>query len=440
MGKIDSHISIMEEPKRAKDSEYLIRKRIKIDHSNIEIETPFKILDGKSITLNDATNIIEGIKKPIFECARRVEYRYNVWSNLYYLLTDASRDKTTGLNDFFSLRKDLYDNYPTVLSLVFRDDPFKRKKFVIKDENDEKKNVIVPGIDGSSYESLLDYIHTGSKAFVLSPDLDLNQESRINTTSYLNFIDWNMATLSEFNKKPIFAPLQVDLNERNTDRILQHYKTKGYGRIWINFNATHLSGIYFWRVRSLLRKLDRRFGLENVFLYYSHIKKESNPHIKDDSVLSSDIMPQFFASDFLGVNQASPRGGDKKEMEKSIITRINNGEFKNRDAYDEAMKDHRTRIFDPSSYYYWKIEKYPRSLPLTKEYLQRSQINKLFNSFLLRKEVENTKDFLFNNDNAVRPYLKKKKALKDNSTVMNQLVFEEKASQQTRLFEKLGKL
>ena len=133
--------------------------------------------------------------------------------------------------------------------------------------------------------------------------------------------------------------------------------------IWINFNAGHIGGTYFTRVRTLLRILDEIIGLNNVVLYYSHLKKEINPHMKDERAAASDILTQFFAADFIGINREPSRRivETPQEKEERIKELIMKGEFKSVQEYESMLNYHKARIFDPNTYYYYKLDKYKRT-------------------------------------------------------------------------------
>jgi len=432
LSKIDPHISIGE-VRRAKDSEYCIRKDITIDHLNLSVNTPFKVLEGKNVNLESAVKVAKKVSNSVFESARVVGMKHSGWDELHYLVEEAHDDRIKGLNRFFGLRKDLSDAEPLrVLSLVLMRNPFELQKFKTK-----KGPQTVPAFSKLNYTQLLDFLHVGSQAMVLSPDMNVPGQS---INSYLRFVDRNMSDLNSMNNKPIFAPIQPQLTPTELDRILSHYKLEGYVNIWVNFNGSQLGGTYFARMRTLLKRIDKRFGLGNVTLYCTHVKKEATSNLKNDVVLSSDIMSQFFSADFMGVNYSRPRNIPKKTKEENKNKKIADGEYLNEEEYDEDYKIHHTRVFDPRSYYYYKITKYPRQLPYSQETLTGSAFNGLLNSSLLRMEVESMKSHLSQNDDFIKPYLKKKKGLRDNPSVIRKLAYEGNAPEQTGLWSKLAGL
>lgn len=434
MKEFDPHISI-NSFKKAKDS-YYCNKEIEIDNLKIKLETPYKVIEGKKINKDSFDTIIKNIKKPIFESERYVAM-YKSWNRLHYLLNEAEEDKIRGLDSFLDIRKDLWDSSLTTTSFVFSRNPFVENRFG-KSEGEIKK---LPALDADSYDTLLDYIHTASSALVLTPDIKIRGNEIITLDEYLKFVDNSIKVLSEFNKKAIFAPIQTHLLEKRSRKILEHYKKQGYVNIWVNFNASHIGGTYFARVRTLLKLINNIIGLENVTLYFSHIKKEINPHIKDEQAVGSDILSQFFAADFMGVNREPLRvmledtKDDTKIREKRMEEFLRKKEFNNEEDYKKAIKLNRSRVFDPTSYYYQSTDNYPYQLPLDKELLLNNiEINKLLNSFLIHAEVEKTKNFVGEQKN-VKSYLKNKKALKENKDVFEGII-----DPQSGIYDFLGKL
>lgn len=432
MSEIDSYITIGKYTK-AKDSEYCVVKEIEVEHPKIRIETPCKVIEGKRMNKDSIDNIAKNIDLKIFESGTYVA-QYRSWRRLHYLLEEAEEDRIHGLDDFLGLRKNLWNSSLTTMSIVFARNPFIENIFPSPKEIRK-----VPPLNWDSYESLLDYIHVASAALILSPDIRIRKRNEtILLDDYLEFVDSNLKILSELNKKAIFAPIQIHLSQKKLRKILEHYKKNGYVNIWVNFNASHIGGTYFARVRTLLRLIDRIIGLENVALYFSHIKKEINPHIADEKVMSSDVLSQFFSADFIGVTRNPLRLMENPE--ERIKELIAKGEFSNEEEYKEALKLHRARIFDPESYYYYKIDKYPYGLPLDRNILlNRGEINKLLNSVLIYEEVERTKKFI-EEQKTVRPYVKSKKALEENKDVLDNIIGKESKTRQLGLFESLGEL
>lgn len=430
MSEVDSYITTGKFTK-ARDSEYYVVKEIEIEHPRIRIETPYKVIEGKRINKESVNEIAESVSPKVFESGIYVA-QYRSWKRLHYLLEEAEEDRIHGLDAFFDLRKNLWDSSLTTLSLVFARNPFVENAF-----SSSQGIKRIPPLEKDSYESLLDYVHVASKALVLSPDIRIKKgDKTICLDEYLTFVDNNLKILSELNKKALFVPIQIHLSQKRLREVLEHYKKSGYMNIWVNFNASHIGGTYFARVRTLLRLIDEIMGLRNTTLYFSHIKKEINPHVTDEKAVGSDILSQFFSADFIGITRNPLRVIENRE--ERVEQLIMKGEFESKKEYEEAQKLHKSRIFDPKSYYYYKIDRYPHEVPFDKNVLlNRVEINKLFNSVLIYEEVERTKKFV-EEQKIVKPYIKDKKALEENKEIFDTIISDESNIRQTGLFEFLG--
>jgi len=404
LGKFDTHIEIGER-KPAGDVEYFSPRTVTLENPRMELETPYKVIDGKGINSETASLVVKDVESPIFECQRFVG-RYASWSKLEYLLNEAGKDRTTGMNDFLGIRKNLWEPSRTVVSVVFSKNPFESKSF--KHESGYRT---IGRFEEVPYNGFLDHIHSSSSAMVLCPDVRFVDYKNKDFRQHLRFVDYNMKVLSDFNSKAIFAPIQIDLPTKKMHEVLDHYRREGYRNIWVNFGASQFGGTNFARVRSLLRQIRDVIGLDEVALYYSHIKKEVNPNIKEDNALASDVLSQFLGADFVGVNRNPDRFVDEKRMDASIEKRIMNGEFGSREEFDRQRRLHASRVFSPETYYYHKVPRYPGDLPIRKQVLvDNADVNRLFNSVLVHKEVENTKT-VFEKQKRLRPYLRSKAAL-----------------------------
>ncbi|MDD3753540.1 MAG: hypothetical protein PHQ17_03135 [Methanobacterium sp.] len=397
---------------KAKDCFFNI-KELELKGNLKKVESPFKILEGRSISQNSVESV--GIKNPMVFEQSRVPLRYESWKRLNDLITEKVENSITGFNNFFNIKKDLYYSNFTATSLVFPRNPFKLNKFKYKNEIQE----VLP-LELNEYHFLLDYIHSSSTAFVLTPDIRIKEDT-ISIDNYLKLIDESVQILSERNSKPIFVPLQIQLKVKDFTKILSHYKKKKYTNLWINFNSRHIGGTNFAHVRRLLRNIDMEMGLTNTVLYYSHMKKEVNPNIKEIDSIGSDVISQFVGADFIGVNETPP-GFFNKDAQARIDQRIAQGEFKDKIDYLRAKDLNRSRIFDPGSYYYTNLENYPNKLPFDKNTLiKNSEINKFLNSVIINGEVLRTKEYVKNNGK-IKPYLQNKKCFNENEHILDTII------------------
>jgi hypothetical protein len=370
--------------------------------------------------------------KPIFETGKYV-CQYRSWSRLEYLLNETGRDRPKGLNDFLNIRKNLWEPNLTTCSIAFSRDPFEKKKFPTKEGVRS-----VDSFEEDVYNSFLDHVHAASSALVLCPDLRFSSTGMKDVSRYLDFVDYNISVLSDFNNKPVYAPMQIDLPVKKTREILEHYRKHGYRNIWLNFHASQMGSTSIARIRSLLRQVRDTLGLDQTSLMYSHIKKEIDPNMKDDKALAGDVLSQFFAADFVGVNRSPARLIDEKDLETRIAKGIASGDFANREDYEMQQRLHRSRVFSPDTYYYHKVTSYPGGLPLGKNVLMYNQdVNRLANSVLVHHEIENTKRHLIAKRKLL-PYLKAKKGLIEHTEVLTSIVPPSKP-RQADLLDILGK-
>jgi len=428
--EFDPHISI-DPISHAKDGDYCI-KEIEIEHIRRKIETPFKVLAGNGINQEDAGPVAGMLSQPFLEYQKFIS-DIRSWNSLYHLLNEAGPERVHGLDSFFNIKKSMWSSSLTTVSLVFPRNPF--KEFSVGSGETRKT---FPGLDENSYICLLDYVHSASKAFVLSPDVRLEKRDDINTTQYLSFVDQSIKILMDRNNRPIFAPLHIELSKKNIEAILSHYKTRGYTNIWINFDAKSCHGTYSSRLKTIIHLIDRILGSSNVTLYFSHIKKEILPNIQEDKAAASDILTQFYGADFIGTDREPWRRplGDWNN-DDALRERASKHNFATKEDYLEAQVLHKHRIFDPDSYYYRNLDHYPQTLPVSVSTLKKDNaINQFLNSTIMHLEVERTKKTI-SETGSVKKYLDTKAAVQENPDIMDNIIVPPK---QPDLMDFLGNL
>lgn len=434
MTEIDTYIDIKPSTK-AKDTSFYRIKELEFDHPNVKIEVPYKIMEGKNLSENVVKSIVSGSLNQIFESGNYL-VRSVSWEKFHNVLTQGESEKTRELDSMLGIRKTLWNKCLTTVSFMFSRNPFIKNFFPsIKGETK-----IIPPLDKESYDTFLDHIHSASSALILTPDIRIEREKIISTDNYLKFINESVKILSEFNKKAIFVPIQVDISQKKIRKILEDYKKNGYYNLWINFKAQQIGGTYFSRVRTLLRLINEILDLDNVVLYSTHLKREVTPNIKDDYVLGSDILSQYLATDFVGINREPIRMFNKEKMDDKIRERVMKGEFRSKQDFEKELVLHKSRLFDPETYYYYKITKYPREFPVPNSLIVKNkEINRLVNSILLFSEIERTKRHVEEHKH-VKPYLKTKKSLTDNPNVIDGIIDEPTKHTQSELLDFLSKV
>lgn len=422
MGDYDSHISV-DPIAEARDGYYTV-KELEIEHSPLKkIETPFKVVNANKIRINTGKYVHKNLENPIFENWKALN-GLKSFNKLHDILNEGKGDQIRDLDRFFGLNKTIWNDSHTILSLVFQKNPFQQNQF--------KKGSSNP-ITWESYEFLLDYIHSASSAFVLAPDIKF--DSSFNFNDYISYVDETISILSDFNNKPVFAPVPIYLNQKNTLELIKNYKYKGYTNLWVNFNASQISGTQIARVRYLLRNIKKNFNIENNVLYFSHMRKEVNRHVLNTKTTASNAMAPFFGSDFIGVSREPARGfGIKKEDELNYIAK---NKFKDKKELEKARLLNRTRIFDPNTYYYYNIDKYPQKLPFNSINLQKNDVNNVINSLLLSNEIDKTRNFVEDKKN-IKEYVKQKDAIKKDKDLLEGILTGSK--NQSKISEFFGNL
>jgi hypothetical protein len=417
MEDFDPHINI-EPLVEARDTNNYIIKEIDLENSIGKIETPFKIMDVKNVSESVANSLVKNRENAIFESWNFVN-KLNSYNKLYEIIEEPEGNQIQLLDKFFSLKKRLWNNSSTTLSLVFQKNPFEANKF--------NKGVSKP-LSSEGYEFLLDYIHSASSAFVLVPDIKMDDNFKMD--DYIKYVDESVQILSDFNSKPIFVPIPIQLNNTEFEKLIKYYRYKGYTNIWVNFNASQMSGTYFTRVRYLLRTLKKEIQLTRTALYFSHIRKEIDRNVRDEKTVASNALAPFFGSDFLGISREPQSNFNSKSKENYMIK----NQFNTPSEMKEAQLLNRTRVFDPDTYYYYNVDISPSRSVFDEKILKADTNNRMINSLLLDYEMNRTRNFVESNK-VLKPYLKEKTALND---ILEKIIAGNK--KQSKLLEFMGKL
>jgi len=394
MEEFDPHLSI-EPISRIKNPDYNA-KLVTFENVNKRIETPFKIFPGKNQNRDIFDNFTSDIKDKFVENGRYLK-GFKTWDNLRYLLTEASGDeRNSKLTALFRINQSLWSEMSlTTLSLVLHKNPYEELKFTYED----KPTRTVEAFDESCFTFLLGFIYSKSKACVLIPDIKL-EGNTISIDKYLEHVDDCVRIVSDWNNKPVFVPLQLNLSADNLNEILTHYNKMKYSNIWINFLAHPCDEGYIGNLRAYRQRIKKKMKSLDICLYYSHIQKEITPNIQSEKALASDILTQFNGADFIGINKSMyddmpifgpdfKRTNDSKLAVKLGITI---------DELNRLKLLNKNRVFDPTSYYYYTIEEYPKLLPLDSTLLTNEGVNSIQNSILLSQEIKQTRDFVLENN------------------------------------------
>ena len=414
----DPHISV-EKPYIAhvKSPAYCVRA-INLENISRTIETPFKVFPGNEVNKLNFSDYSSDAKNAIFESARTVQLT-STWMTLEKCLTEmGATQRNKKLREIFKISKKFWENSLTTLSLTFPRNPFEKQEF---------SKSTFEGLDENSYIFLLNFIYSNSSAFVLVPDIKIKQDSSI--TRYLEIIDFSVKQLSEWNNKPIFVPLQIDLSKRNLTQILTHYKNNKYSNIWINFNNHPCDSDFSANLRSIKQLIDNYMNGLDVVLYYSHLKKEITPHIHDTKVAASDILTQFLGADFIGTERFGGTHNSNSNDPEYLESQALKNNYSSVEEYKQALMYHSTRLFNPKTYYYHSLNCYPEEIDADKFLNSKKVHYKLKNSMLLYQEVENTKIFIqetttdpSQTKKQLKEYLNKKSMIKENEVIRNSII------------------
>lgn len=434
MSDFDPHIDIHEHIE-SRDGYFSI-KDMSIGKSIKYTQTPLKVFDAKKLNNEMGKVIKKNIESPIFESWNNLRMP-KVLKTLKESLEGSKRDHIKYLDSFFNIRKKLWDDSNTVLSLNFQKNPFQRHEFKTKKEvngHDVFVDDYVDPISPESFDYLLDYIHSGSSSIILVPDIKFDEFT--NFEEYKDYIENTVDALSDYNSKPIFVPINISIPPTQLNELILSYKNNGYTNFWVNFGARQISNTQFARIRSLRRIIERHYSQTAPNIYFSHVKKESNPHILDEKVAASNIIGPFLGCDFLGINRNPIRfiPEEGKEFYKNV--------FKNSAEERVARNLHKTRLFDPNTYFYYNINRYPHNVnnlvsDVSNLNLKDEVINSMTNDIILNNELENAKSFI-SEFKSVNKYIKGKELFKEDKTLSKALI--NGSSEQTKIAEFINNL
>jgi len=393
MKDFDPHIHV-ENSIETIDSD-LLTKEMVFENSIGKIETPFKVID---VSKFDGVSFEDYISDDygILEKTKFINQGRN-YKSLYSILETSNNNKS--LNSFFKINSQ-WKNFNNTLSLVFSKNPFELNKF---------KSIETDPLSKESFEFLLDFIHSVSNTIILTPDISLKSFDHFN--DYLQYLESTISILSSFNNKPIFAPVSMQLDNKQADILMDFYRRKGYSNFWFNFNSTQIKN-KIPIIRFLLRRIDSYFGKDAV-IYFSHIKKEITRNLTDVRTKPSDALSPFFGCDIIGANRESSFGGSNKKN----MTPNEKQEFENKRILNK------NRIFDPNSFFYFNVDKYPNSLSSNEKnlILSKNGFSDILNAKILGNEFNSLKTHVEENKK-INNYLKAKEIFKIDNNLKNEVL------------------
>jgi len=415
--EFDPHISC-EEIKKSKDIPGYISKSVIFDSASYsDMITPYKIIDIQSLSRNTSPMFSNLKYNIVFESSKYIWH-----PQTYSAINEINEGYVNDTNKFLGilgLKPSLSDNVKNSMvigSVAFHKNPFEERISVSSGKVYSPLNI-------DSFVTFLNNLYAYSKGMVLVPDINIARVPKkgytIKSSEYLKLIDYFTTILSKRNNKPIFVPIQTNLTKKATEEILTFYKSKGYKNIWINFGGGEVRGRRLSGFRSILNILDNQYPKNDYVLYCSHMQKEISPDIREIKAPSSDMLSQFIGVDFIG----NPREKLGFPGDFDIDEYIKKLGFKNKKDYEEAQKLHKSRIFDPLSYYYFSPKYYP-NLPgkiNRNDLINDDSINKAVDNFIKFGETENVKS-VFDKGQNLKNYLKNKTMFNESKDIFNEII------------------
>ena len=422
----DPHLSC-DRLSKAEDLPGYVTKEISLDSSigrTKHLVTPLKSLDLNGINRTTASLFssipeMKILESPVFIWDQRT------WRTINDINEGIINDTSRFLS-MLKLRPKVYDtirNSYVVPSIVFSRHPFKERIHATYQKGKPYRIKKYPPLDKDNFVTFLDNIYSYSRGMILVPDIKISSIPTIGPTikpdEYVKTISYFTEIFSYKNNFPIFVPIQPGISNKATHEIITSYKKMGYSNIWINFNAGEVYGRNLSGLRQILRELDKTFGEDNYLVYYSHIKKEISPNMKDTKAPASDLLSQFFNGDIIGANKEPTRPGG---MEPDADFYVKKG-FRDKTEYQRALRLHKGRIFDPDSYYYYTVPEYPQ--PSLRGFSQNDLINNkekniALDNLIKFKEVENVKK-IFGERNRIKTYVKDKPMFVEHKNIFNEI-------------------
>jgi hypothetical protein len=354
-------------------SEFSVKKfRI----GTLEIDRPTKVIDAKKITkelFKEEKNLFQTI---LLENSKLVDLKSI--NRIVSETEDKQIKRLFGFEKWFS-------EYPHLISPTFVFNPYKEFESLEK-------------ISG-----YFEYYYIFSDPILLVPnikiekyDLKTNKKNIVITIDkYLKFVNEACHILDYKNKKPIFVPVSLKLGINDIKRLAKEYIKSEYFNIWFDFEGSAITKPKIARIRAFLKEFDKNGRINDIIVYSTNIKREIISNIKSEKSPSSDILASLIGSNLIGVNREPPRPTIPPLSREERV----------------ELKKHKARIFDPSIYYYLKVEASNYDIKKRNQ-LMNERYNSLFNSKLLDDEfISQTEYFL--KESSIKRYITKKSMIKD---------------------------
>ncbi|MGQ9722390.1 MAG: hypothetical protein ACUVXA_13825 [Candidatus Jordarchaeum sp.] len=276
--------------------------------------------------------------------------------------------------------------HPHIISLKLEFKPYKEFKSLEKISgffeyyyNFSDPILFIPNIKIDRYD-----LKTKEKIIIMTLD------------EYLKSVDEAYHILDYKNKKPIFVPVSLKFGIEDIKNLAKEYIKREYFNIWFDFEGSAITKPKIARIRTFLREFEEKNRIGDIIVYSTNIKREIISNIKSEKSPSSDILASVIGSNLVGVNRELPR---------PITYPLSKEERR------EELRKHKARVFDPSTYYYLKVEASNYNVKKRNQ-LMDPKYNTLFNSKLLDDELIAQTDYFLKEMNIMK-YSTQKSMIKE---------------------------
>lgn len=350
-------------------------KRFRI--GDLDVDRPIKTIDAMYLTRELFSKEEKKLPKIVLERSKRVKSSATI-NGVLSERDDVRVKKLFGFEDWM-------EKYPHILSQTLWFNPY--------EEFGRIENI-------SGY---FDYHYAFSAPIVLIPNIRIERFDKktkkkspiITIDKYLKFVDEAYNILDYKNNKAVFAPVSLKFGINNIRHIAQEYIKKGYFNIWFDFEGSAITKPKIARIRAFLREVENSGRMDSIITFSTNVKREIISNPKDKKTPSSDVLASIIGSNLVGVNQEPPRvpgiSATKEELEE--------------------LKKHKARVFEPSTYYYSKVDASGYDAETCKLLIDPKH-NRLFNSKLLDGELATQTDY-FLKERSVERYITEKSMIKE---------------------------
>ena len=210
----------------------------------------------------------------------------------------------------------------------------------------------------------------------------------------------------------MFVPLSLRLSIDDIKRVAEEYVKNEFFNIWIDFegSATTIRAKRA-RIREFLLQMKRLERLNEIVVYCTNVKREiiSNPVVGESP--SSDVLTSVIGANLIGVNRE--RRGFGEPIDKTLPAEEQQKLKDERKKKTLEIKEHKARIFNPTSYYYRKVKEMGLN---TTDYtnFMNEKYNILHNALLLDSEFKSqTEYFLEKGNHSIEKYISDKPMIKE---------------------------